>query len=760
MDDKTQNTGVSVKPAKTKEQLARAARNAKRYRDKQKQIKEAAAQGKAEGVTEFKAQQKANQKEYPAKTKATEAAAKAIIADAWGITREHIIDRVFYWGKRAAEQLKISPSDSFWAEGPLATVEDRAAVKIQGDENIVVGEITYKRELLALYVFMEEWRKLVIPDAILTFEGYLAERRSFKYDGTINRGNKYFGMNFHDKPHAKWDDMFLKWNADSLRPDYSRQDVINWLGSLSEFKKRLLIACRSSFKSTFSLVFLIAAILCCADIRLLFVTETNELVNEFMKSFVHFFKVKNPNEPNRFNRLFPEFCVGADETVKDLFQCPMSILGLPQPTVKTTSMESGGWAGNRADYILISDVVSNKTVGNEKQIQKTVDSLGAISELIEVGGYYHVEGTPWHENDALAQMLETNARSGGKDLLYIINPAWEVLPSGEGKAVQDLEENDVELMFPARLTWDVLQAKLRGDKPPYRQFRMQSLCMFLPEVEDDQKLHFRRDDITRNHVDYALVPRNEGRIVASSDLAFSKSRYADLTCFTIMKITDEKLFVLEQKSGHLNDTEKAIMIVDMYRRYPQLDTWAIEKPANHENLERAIREEGRKYGVVVPVRWDTVKTTLDSKFHRLKSIESVIGLNIVKFVTNTPGATPGWLEDLTTELLTLDDTTAKRRSHDDRGDSLALGIQRFAPAAPNTEEAKRREEEELKQSEKARAQAEYDMHFGPSHMYGIVPKALEELIEDTDLLDRYIHPAIRKNATLSFAYMKNRKTNS
>jgi hypothetical protein len=44
-------------------------------------------------------------------------------------------------------------------------------------------------------------------------------------------------------------------------------------------------------------------------------------------------------------------------------------------------------------------------------------------------------------------------------------------------------------------------------------------------------------------------------------------------------------------------------------------------------------------------------------------------------------------------------------------------------------------------------------------MYGIVPKASEELIEDADPLDRYIHPAIRKQATLSFAYMKDRKPN-
>lgn len=703
------NKEVVLDPAQTKREQARLRKRQQRERDKANRL-----------VREKKSEKVVT---YPAKEKESAKAAKAIIADAWGITRAHLIDTIYLWGVRAAERLKLPQSDFFWANGPLATLrsvqaaesgETHSTPKLTAEDNLVTGEVTFRRELYALYNFVEQWRAEIIPDAIPSFGAYLAERYECKTAGTINRGNKYFGMDFHEKPHARWDDMYLRWNPDLLKPDYDREDMKRWLGSLSEDKKRLLIACRSAYKSTFSLCFLVGGILCCPDIRLLFVTETKPLSLEFLQAFVHFFEVTNPNEPSRFNRLFPEFCVAVDDSSSLKFQSPMSILGLPQPTCKTTSMESGGWAGNRSDYILVSDAISSNTVGTEDQIQKSVNNLGAITELLEVGGYLHLEGTPWRENDLYFQLLERNERADGKNLLFIIDPAWTVKESGEGKAVQDLLEEDVELLFPARLTWEVLQAKLRDDDPPYRRFRMQSLCMFLPEVEETQKLHFRRDDLTRNSTRYENLPIG-GRIVATSDLAFSKSRYADLSCFTIASVVEGRMYVLEQSSGHFNDSEKAKLIVELYRKYNGLDTWLIEKYPSSENLNEAIRKEAMKYGLVVPVRWAPVDNKADAKFHRLKGIESVIGQNRIKFVFGYPGTSSAWIDDLFNELETLDETTPKRKSStrkDDRGDSLSMCVKYFLPCEEDEESAAERTKREQEIAEIERRAQHYRAMFG------------------------------------------------
>jgi hypothetical protein len=334
---------------------------AKRQRDKR-------ARDKAKGV--ITTQVSKEKTTYHLKEQLIAKSAKTIIANSWGISRQRIIDTIYEWGVRAAERLRVPQSDFFWANGPAATKASQdlaeegrvqTTPKLEGDDNLVKGEVTYKRELFALYHFCEAWRENAIP----TFEEYLAERRECKTGGTINRGIKYFGLDFHEKPHARWEEMYVHWNADNLEPDYDREAMKKWLGSLSEDKKRLLIACRSSYKSTFSLCFLVGGILCCPDIRLLFVTETKPLSLEFFAAFMHFFEVTNPSEPNRFNRLFPEFCVLPEDTSALKFRSPMSILGLPQPTCKTTSMESQGWAGNRCDYALISDAISSATVGTE-----------------------------------------------------------------------------------------------------------------------------------------------------------------------------------------------------------------------------------------------------------------------------------------------------------------------------------------------------------------------------------------------------------
>ena len=639
----------------------------------------------------------------------SEKAAKQVIADEWGITRSHLIDTVYTWGKQAAEQLKIAKTAFYWSNGPVATLgslkanEAQPLLKIEGN-NIVVGEVTYKREIFALYHFVEAWR----TDAILTFEEYLTERRSCKTDGTINRGNKYFGKDFHEQPHQRWDDMFIRWNPDSLKPDYTQEDAKKWLDAQSPDKKRLLIACRNSYKSNFSLVYLVGAVLCNPDIRLLFVSETRPLSKSFLAGFRQFFEISNPNEPRRFVRLFPEYCVPVGDGSSLEFLSPMRILGLFQPTAHSTSMESGGWAGSRSDYTLFSDSISSNTVGTEDQIQKSVTNTDAILELTEVGGFVHWEGTPWRENDLYAQILERNERSVEKSLIYIIDPAWTVKEHAKGKGLFELTEDDVDLLFPARLTWKFLQQKLRDGDPKGRTFRMQSLCQFLPDVEADQKLQFSKEELQRHVVQFPDVPTIDDQVYASGDLGFSQSRYADPSCFTVFKIAGSKLYVLWQDALHGRDSEKSEKIVELQKRFPHIKRWAIEKYPSCERLDETVRSVAAKYGITAPsIYWWQAPNTKDRKFHYLKSLESYISQGRIKFQSGT------WNDDLFNELEKLDGTTAKRRSstrHDDRGDSLSIGVTLFMPSdeEPSAERQKYEEEE----ASRIKLLEQYEMYFG------------------------------------------------
>lgn len=683
---------------------------AHKYRDKKKAEKLAAElQKQTTEAASFGAQEEISEK-----------AAKQIISDQWGITRAHLISEIYKWGKIAAEQLKIPKSFFYWTNAPVQALASMKANEAQplaklaaDDDNVVVGEVTYRRELFALYHFMEAWRS----DAISTFEEYLAERRSVKVDGTIGRGNKYFGKDFHEQPHARWDDFVVQWNPDGLKPDYSQDDAKKWLASQSEDKKRLLIACRNSYKSNFSLVYLVGAVLCLPDIRLLFVTETKPLSKSFLAGFRQFFEVSNPRDPRRFVRLFPEYCVPVGDGNSLEFQSPMRILGLFQPTANSTSMESGGWAGSRADYILFSDAISSNTVGTEDQIQKSVTNTDAIVELQEVGGYCHWEGTPWHENDLYAQLIERNERSPEKNLLTIVDPAWVVLPSGQGKGIFDLVESDVSLLFPARLTWKVLQQKLRAGDSKARTFRMQSLCEFLPATDEDERLQFNRAEFVRNTVE--VVPPNNDFVYASGDLAFSKSRYADATCFSVFSVVENKLYVWTQAAGQWRDSEKAEAIVRLQKQYPYIKAWVIEKYPSFERLDEDVQREAMKHGVRVTIRWVNADNKADAKFHKLKTCQTYLNQDRIKFLQGP------YLDDLINELERLNGSGPKRRSsagkRDDRGDSLAIGIQYFMPD-PDDEDAAARQKSEEEEQNRAELQRQYDQIFGPSSQYGHVSK--------------------------------------
>ncbi len=191
--------------------------------------------------------------------------------------------------------------------------------------------------------------------------------------------------------------MFVQWNPDGLKPGYNQEDMKAWLNAQSEIKKRLLIACRNSYKSNFTLGWLVGAVLCCPDIRLLLVSETRLLSESFIGGFRSFFEVKDINNLTEFQKYHLEGCIEVGEGSADSFVSPLARLDLFQPTAESTSMDSQGAAGRRADVIVFDDPISNMTVGTEVQRAKSVTKYDALLELLEVGGYVLMCCTPWHK---------------------------------------------------------------------------------------------------------------------------------------------------------------------------------------------------------------------------------------------------------------------------------------------------------------------------------------------------------------------------
>jgi hypothetical protein len=220
----------------------------------------------------------------------------------------HVIDVAYDLGVLAAERHGITANRFFWVNGLQQTLKSKDQRKEQPLElnhtEEVEGELTSRGDLFALWDYSISWREQI------TFEEFLHVRHICKTDafelGLI------LGKDFHEKPHGAWRDFFPKFQP-TLKSGYSQEEMKQWLDKQSVFKDRLLMASRNAYKSSWNVVWLLTAVLCCPDIRLLLVSETSKLSKGFIRGFRNYWEVANKREPTRFQQLFPEHMIPAGD---------------------------------------------------------------------------------------------------------------------------------------------------------------------------------------------------------------------------------------------------------------------------------------------------------------------------------------------------------------------------------------------------------------------------------------------------------------
>ncbi len=142
-------------------------------------------------------------------------------------------------------------------------------------------------------------------------------------------------------------------------------------------------------------------------------------------------------------------------------------------------------------------------------------------------------GTPWHPDDLYAVLLKRNEVS--QTLAVRIDPAWTVKPHAQQKDIHSLLKEDVDLMFPERLTFEFLKQELGSTPKQARFFRMQNLCEFVASEEDELKLNFDIDSLRKSIIAPSMLP-NFGDVLMSVDTANSASSKADLTALSVLKL--------------------------------------------------------------------------------------------------------------------------------------------------------------------------------------------------------------------------------
>jgi hypothetical protein len=486
--------------------------------------------------------------------------ALAILADR-GITNAHVQETLFDLAEQAAHHYKLPVNDHLLRHGLHATlaVLDGEELPQDSEDSEAAGELISKNSLYALWDFS------MCCHPKISFEEFLSKRHECKTD-CFYLGKEILGKDFHEV-HKAWSNFFPKFNPDILPVNYDQEDAKKWMDSQAEKKDFLLLASRNCYKSSFAIVWLCSLILCLPDVRALLISETTPLSKGFIKSLRGYFEVQNVNQPSIFNQLFPEFMIPAGEGSVLTFQSPMAHLGLIQNTAQSTSMDSSV-AGQRADVILADDPISNLSTGNEEMRQSGVEKFDLVQKLREVGGLTLILGTPWHQSDLYATLLKRNEEDDSRPLQFRIDPAWTVKPEAKHKSLKDLEENDVVLLFPERLTWKFLQKERRSNE---RFFRSQNLVEFVPDEDSELKINFDHDVLVQNIVSLKDLP--QGETVITVDVAFSQSRYADNSAISVVRLytnpqTAEKcMAVLTVDAGRMRMSELAHRLVMLARQF-------------------------------------------------------------------------------------------------------------------------------------------------------------------------------------------------
>src|SRR5262249_51626222 len=319
------------------------------------------------------------------------------------------------------------------------------------------------------------WRQ---PD--VSFEQWLADRRKFK--SSAFELSKTLGKEDFGQKHQEWTSFAPRWNPVGLRPDYTQKQALSWLDSQESDteggkKRYLLVASRNSMKSTWVRILALCLTITYPDARVLIISETNKLSKKAMKEYRGYLELA-PNNPTLFQQYFGEFAVQNDEGSSLTYDNPLAILGLPQHSCESSSMESAN-TGSRFDFAIFDDPISRDNgTGNEDQRAAAVSKHGSIMKLREPAGYAINIQTPWEVEDLGDVMIKRNEEDPEHPLAVRIDPVLEVKPHAVNKKLLELVEDDVVLNFLPKLNWRFVRDEMRSPEG-IKFFQTQYLCEWI-----------------------------------------------------------------------------------------------------------------------------------------------------------------------------------------------------------------------------------------------------------------------------------------
>ncbi len=672
--------------------------------------------------------------------------AKKILADQRGLRNPRVIEVCVELAQTAARSLQIPFNVHLFTHGVQKTLEAREKkVEPPVIEDVwKAGERIREHELYALWDYSTSWRTQ--PDGTqLSFENWKAYRRRCVTD-IVWFANTVLGKSFEQEPHGRWaTELFPQLESAllSLPEDFGQKDVARAFRTLSDVRQRCLIAARSSFKSTFSTVFMLALMLCFAgSLRILVCTSTVPLARGFARSFRSLLTLRDPNNPTLFNQLWPEHCIAPDEGKSLEYTSPFRQLdALIEPTLFITSVISEGQAGSRYDYGDFDDCAEISNSSTPEMRAKTQERIDLLRELGEPHALTTFVGTPVScgcgtdedPGDLYSVLLrreEKNQKDGGEPkLLYAICPAWTV-KTGVNKKAWDatLTEDEVNLLFPARLSFKYLMAKLKEDlatDKSARIFRQQSLVSWVPDVEEGLRVTFDHDTLWHRVRPAAYFTNASfvSQTILGMDRAYGQSRFADMSCLLLARRqqviqTDgsrkDALVFADCRMDRWRESDLIRNIVEMIIKH-RPTIFVAEQDKNWQEVWDAVRHQCVARSIPAPFfRWKQIDTSNKSFARRAKQMELPITDGRIWFV----GA--DWAEAVLNQFEKFDGITNSNSHRKDDAVACASLIHQECGVKyteePKQEDTQTEKDAAEREAAQARLRAQHDRMFSNAYM--------------------------------------------
>jgi hypothetical protein len=291
--------------------------------------------------------------------------------------------------------------------------------------------------------------------------------------------------------------------------------------------------------------------------------------------------------------------------------------------------------------------------------------------------------TPWHAEDLYSVLLKRAAESeamGDNAIKVRIDPAWKLKEGvNKNKPLRELEEKDVILLFPERLTFKFLRRELLNNEA---FFMSQNLIQWPKDANADEKFTFDLDLIQQRVRPAGFF--SDARVLRTClilDQAFSTSGLADFSALVTMKIMQrpggtEFALVCDLVMERMRQDDIALNVVQAYIKHHHSDI-LIERVGAFESLQRDIAKNAIRRGVSLPqIYWkQPVSSGISpkSKIMRIKNLAVPLADGRLWFTAS------GWLDAILEQFTRFNGNKSTGSKKDDALDALSRGIEAYLP---------------------------------------------------------------------------------